>query len=156
MWAHVCPWHLTFTMLSVSLVARLADTFVWLECILADGINAAVVESLSTLIHIYRRERQRWKQGDKVETGIQAITSLVWWPSSLHYLWRPIHQNQGAECLQIAFVTEGWHHPDLRRCSPQTAPELYEVHIRPNHPENTTRHNDARINCYTAMFLTVS
>lgn len=42
----------TFTMFAVAFIPRLADTFVWLQGVLADGINAAVVNRLGTLINI--------------------------------------------------------------------------------------------------------
>lgn len=41
-----------FTVFAVSFVSRLADTFVRLEGVLADGVNAAVVNGLGTLVHI--------------------------------------------------------------------------------------------------------
>lgn len=42
----------TFTMFAVAFVARLADAFVRLHGVLADGVNAAVVKPLGTLVHI--------------------------------------------------------------------------------------------------------
>lgn len=47
-------------MFAIPFVAWLADTFVWLQGVLADGIDAAVVKSLCTLVHIYKgRGRER-------------------------------------------------------------------------------------------------
>lgn len=43
----------TFTMLAVPFIARLADAFVRPQGVLADGVDAAVVQSLGTLVHIY-------------------------------------------------------------------------------------------------------
>lgn len=43
----------TFAVFAVSFVARLADAFVGLDGVLADGVDAAVVEPLCTLVHIY-------------------------------------------------------------------------------------------------------
>lgn len=40
-------------MFAVSFVAGLADAFVGLHGVLADGVDAAVVEPLCTLVHIY-------------------------------------------------------------------------------------------------------
>lgn len=41
-----------FTVFAVSFVSRLADTFVGLEGVLANGVNAAVVNGLGALVHI--------------------------------------------------------------------------------------------------------
>lgn len=46
----------TFTMFAVSFVAGLADAFVGLDGVLADGVDAAVVEALCTLVHIYTQK----------------------------------------------------------------------------------------------------
>lgn len=44
-----------FTVLAIPFISRLADTFVGLEGVLTDGVDAAVVQSLSTLVHILSR-----------------------------------------------------------------------------------------------------
>ena len=46
-------------MFAISFVAWFADTFVWLQGVLADGIDAAVVKRLCTLVHIYKRRERR-------------------------------------------------------------------------------------------------
>lgn len=47
------PQHiLTFTVLPITGVARLADTLVGLGCVLADGINVTAVSALHALVHI--------------------------------------------------------------------------------------------------------
>lgn len=43
---------LTFTLLAISLVARFADAVVGLGCVLAEGVDVAVVRTLGTLVCI--------------------------------------------------------------------------------------------------------
>lgn len=48
---------LTFALLAISLVARLADAVVGLGCVLAEGVNVAVVRTLGTLVCICTSNR---------------------------------------------------------------------------------------------------
>lgn len=63
----------TFTMFAVSFVARLADAFVGLHGVLADGVDAAVVKPLCTLVHIYTRKNTH-----------EAFIFILFYPCSLY------------------------------------------------------------------------
>lgn len=63
----------TFTMFAVSFVARLADALVRLRGVLADGVNAAVVKPLCTLVHICKKH-----------TSL-LISRVLFWPRSSTY-----------------------------------------------------------------------
>lgn len=50
---------LTFTMFAISFVARLADAFIRANGVLADCIDAAVVQHFCTLVHVWKRKKDK-------------------------------------------------------------------------------------------------
>lgn len=133
----------TFTMFAVSFVARLADALVRLRGVLADGVNAAVVKPLCTLVHICTR--------GKKDTSL-LISRVLFWPRSSTYLefytwlrqagWTlatifRIYWIQVLQCLIPDMIQGGW----CRSASPDISEiKVSEMKAQTHFPTHTHTH----------------